>query len=80
VCAYVKNGNVIPYASHQLKTYEQNYPMNDLEVAAVVYALKIWRHYLYGKKCETYTDQKSLKYFFTQKKLNMRSRRLLEQI
>jgi hypothetical protein len=80
VCAYAKNGNVIPYSSCQSKTYEQNYPMNNLEVAAIVYALMIWRHYFYGEKCKNYTDQKSLKYFFTQKKLNMGSRMLLEQI
>ena len=59
-------------ASHQLKSYEQNYPTHDLEFAAVVFALKIWRHYLYGERCEIDTDRKSLKYFFTQKELNMR--------
>ncbi|XP_041020390.1 uncharacterized protein LOC121262015 [Juglans microcarpa x Juglans regia] len=63
---------VIAYASWQLKTYEQNYPKHDLELAAVVFALKIWRHYLYGERYEIYTDHKSLKYFFTQKELNMR--------
>jgi hypothetical protein len=69
------NGNVIAYASCQMKAYEQNYPTHNLELAAIVFALKIWRHYLYGKKCKIYTDHKSLKYFFTQKKLNMRQRR-----
>jgi hypothetical protein len=68
----MQNGNVIAYASLQLKPYEQNYPTHDLELAAVVFALKIWRHYLYGERCEIYTDHKSLKYFFTQKELNMR--------
>ncbi|GMP22048.1 hypothetical protein CsSME_00000233 [Camellia sinensis var. sinensis] len=58
----------------------KNYPTHDLELAAVVFALKIWRHYLYGAKCEVYTDHKSLKYFFTQKELNMRQRRWLELI
>ncbi|KZV40192.1 DNA/RNA polymerase superfamily protein [Dorcoceras hygrometricum] len=66
---------VISYASRQLKYHEKNYPTHDLELAAVVFALKIWRHYLYGEKCEIFTDHKSLKYFFTQKELNMRQRR-----
>ena len=68
----MQNGNVIAYASCQLKSYEQNYPTQNLELAMVVFALKIWRHFFYGKKCEIYTDNKSLKYFFTQKELNMR--------
>jgi len=71
---------VIAYASRQLKPHEKNYPTHDLELAAVVHALKIWRHYLYGSKCEIYTDHKSLKYFFTQKELNMRQRRWLELV
>ena len=73
-------GKVIAYASRQLKDYEQRYPTHDLELASVVFALKIWRHYLYGVKCEIYTDHKSLKYFFTQKELNMRKRRWLELV
>ena len=71
---------MIAYASRQLKTYEQNYPTHDLELAAVVFALKIWRHYLYGVQCEVFTDHKSLKYLFTQRELNMRQRRWLELI
>ncbi|KAL5554975.1 hypothetical protein UlMin_037211 [Ulmus minor] len=71
----MQHGKVIAYASRQLKDYERNYPTHDLELAAVVFALKIWRHYLYGVRCEIYTDHKSLKYFFTQKELNMRQRR-----
>ncbi|TYK09635.1 ty3-gypsy retrotransposon protein [Cucumis melo var. makuwa] len=63
-----------------LKSHEQNYPTYDLELAAVVFALKIWRHYLYGEKIQIFTDHKSLKYFFTQKKLNMRQRRWLELV
>jgi hypothetical protein len=55
-----------------------NYPTHDLELAAVVYALKIWRHYLMGKRCELYTDHKSLKYIFTQSDLNLRQKRWLE--
>ena len=60
------------YASRQLKPYEQNYPTHDLEIAAVVFALKIWRHYLYKEQCEIFIDHKSLTYLFTQKELNMR--------
>ena len=56
---------VVAYASRQLRPHEQNYPIHDLELAAVVYALKLWRHYLYGEKCKIFTDHKSLKYFFT---------------
>jgi len=77
-CVLMQNGKVIAYASRQLKVHERNYLTHDLELAAVVFALKIWRHYLYGEHCEIYTDHKSLKYFFTQKELNMRQRRWLE--
>ena len=79
-CVLMQNGKVIAYASRQLKEYEKNYPTHDLELAAVVFALKIWRHYLYGERCEIFTDHKSLKYFFTQKELNMRQRRWLELV
>jgi hypothetical protein len=63
-----------------LKIHEKNYTTHDLELAAVVHALKTWRHYLYGQKCDIYTDHKSLKYIFTQSELNMRQRRWLELI
>jgi hypothetical protein len=76
----MQQGKVIAYASRQLKNHERNYPTHDLELAAVVFALKIWRHYLYGSQCDIYTDHKSLKYIFTQKDLNMRQRRWIEQI
>ena len=79
-CVLMQAGKVIAYASRQLKEYEQRYPTHDLELAAVVFALKIWRHYLYGERCEIYTDHKSLEYFFTQKDLNMRQRRWLELV
>nr|GFB49355.1 reverse transcriptase [Tanacetum cinerariifolium] len=69
---------VIAYASRQLKQYEANYPTDDLELAEVVFAFKIWRHYLYGETCDIFTDHKSLKYIFTQKELNIRHRRWLE--
>jgi ribonuclease HI len=63
-----------------LVSHELNYPTHDLELAAVVHALKIWRHYIMGTKCQVYTDHKSLKYIFTQKDLNLRQRRWLELI
>jgi len=68
------------YASRQLRNHEKTYPTHDLELDAVIFALKIWRHYLYGVSCAVYTDHKSLKYIFTQKELNMRQRRWLELI
>ncbi|KAK6229056.1 hypothetical protein SCA6_018007 [Theobroma cacao] len=71
---------VIAYASRQLKKHEANYPTHDLELAVVVFALKIWRHYLYGEHCRIFTDHKSLKYLLTQKELNLRQRRWLELI
>ena len=58
--------------------HERNCPTHDLELAAVVFALKQWRHYLYGIKCEVYTDHRSLQYVFTQKDLNLRQRRWME--
>jgi hypothetical protein len=58
----MQDGKVVVYASRQLKPHEQNYPTHDLEFAAVVHALKIWRHCLIGNKCEIYTDHRSLKY------------------
>ncbi|KAL4346647.1 hypothetical protein GQ457_17G011550 [Hibiscus cannabinus] len=77
-CVLMQEGRVIAYASRQLRPHELNYPTHDLELAAVVFALKIWRHYLYGEKCYIYTDHKSLKYLLTQKELNLRQRRWLE--
>ncbi|KAL0549969.1 hypothetical protein IC582_014464 [Cucumis melo] len=79
-CVLMQDGNVIAYASRQLKEHECNYPTHDLELAAVVLALKIWRHYLFGEKCHIFTDHKSLKYIFDQKELNLRQRRWLELI
>lgn len=79
-CVLMKNGKVIVYASRKLKEYEKRYHTHDLELAAVVFALKIWRLYLYGEQYEIYTDHKSLKYFFTQKELNMRQRGWLELV
>jgi hypothetical protein len=79
-CVLMQNENVIAYASCQLKPYEQNYPTHNLELAANMFALKIQRNYLFGEKYKIYMDHKSLKYFFTQKELNMRQRRWLELI
>jgi hypothetical protein len=76
----MQEGRVVAYSSRQLKIHEKNYPTHDLELAAVVHALKTWRHYLYGQKCDIYMDHKSLKYIFTQSELNMRQRRWLELI
>nr|GFC19796.1 putative reverse transcriptase domain-containing protein [Tanacetum cinerariifolium] len=69
---------VISYASCQLKIHEKNYTTHDLELGAVVFALKFWRHYLYGTKCTVFTDHKSLQHILDQKELNMRQRRWLE--
>ncbi|WVZ71224.1 hypothetical protein U9M48_019836 [Paspalum notatum var. saurae] len=79
-CVLMQEGRVIAYASCQLRKHEVNYPTHDLELLAVVYALKKWRHYLLGNTCHIYTDHKSLKYIFTQPELNMRQRRWLELI
>ena len=67
----MQHGRVIAFASCQLKDYEKNYSTHDLELDVVVLALKIWRHYLYGVRCDIYTDHKNLKCIFTQKELNM---------
>ena len=74
----MQDGKVVAYASRQLKPHEQNHPTHYLELAAVVFALKIWRHFLYGEKYRIYTDHKSLKYMLTQKELNLRQWRWLE--
>ncbi|KAL4387524.1 hypothetical protein GQ457_09G015940 [Hibiscus cannabinus] len=77
-CVLMQEGRVVAYASRQLKVDEKNYPTHDIELPAVVFALKIWRHCLYGEKCIVYIDHKSLKYLMTQKELNLRQRRWLE--
>jgi hypothetical protein len=79
-CVLMQNEKVIAYASRLLKPHEQNYPTHDLELAAIVHALKIWRHYLIGNKCHMFIDHKSLKYIFTQPDLNLHQRRWLELI
>ena len=79
-CVLMQHENVIAYASRKLKKHEKNYPTHDLEMADVVFALQIWRHYLYGVPCRVFTDHKILQYLFTQKELNMRQRRWVELI
>jgi hypothetical protein len=74
------DGQVVSYASCQLRKHKENYPTHDLELVAVVHSLKIWRHYLINHRCEIYSDHKSLKYIFTQTDLNLRQRRCLELI
>ena len=77
-CVLMQSGRVVAYGSRQLKNHEQNYPAQDMELAAMVFTLKIWCHYLYGEQFEVYSDHKSLKYIFTQRDLNMRQRRWME--
>ena len=74
----MQHGKVIAYASRQLKPHEKNYPTHDLELAAVVFSLKIWSHYLYGVHVDMFTDHKILQYVFSQKDLNLHQRRWLE--
>jgi hypothetical protein len=64
-CVLMQDGHVVAYASWQLRKHEVNYLTHDLELAAIFHALKIWRHYVVGKRCELYMDHKSLKYIFT---------------
>ena len=71
-CVLMQHGKVIAYASRQLRPHELNYPTHDLEFATLVFALKIWRHYLYGESCQIFTDHKSLKYLLSQTELNLR--------
>nr|GEZ17369.1 putative reverse transcriptase domain-containing protein [Tanacetum cinerariifolium] len=77
-CVLMQRDKVTAYASRQLKIHEKNYTMHDLELGAVVFALKTWRHYLYGTKSVIYTKHKSLQHIFDQKELNMRQRRWVE--
>ena len=79
-CVLMQDHRVIAYASRALRRHEENYVTHDLELAAVVHALKIWHHYLLGNSVHIYTDHKSLKFIFTQNELNLRQRRWLELI
>ena len=71
-CVMMQRDKVISYASRKLKMHEKNYPTHDLELASVVFALKMWRHYLYGVHVDVFTDHKRLQYLCTQKELNLR--------
>ncbi|KAG8498857.1 hypothetical protein CXB51_005229 [Gossypium anomalum] len=77
-CELMQEGKLIAYALRQLKPHEKNYPKHDLELAIIVFTLKIWRHHLFGEKCHIFIDHKSLKYFMTQKDLILRKRRWLK--
>ena len=77
-CVLIQSERVVVYGSKQLKNHEQKYPTHYLELAAIVFALKIWRHYLYGEQFEVFSNHKSLKYIFTQRDLNMRQCRWME--
>jgi hypothetical protein len=76
----MQDGHVVAYASRHLRKHEEHYPTHNLELVAVVHALKLWRHYLIGKRCKVYSDNRSLKYIFTQPDLNLWQRRWLELI
>ena len=80
ICVLMQEDKVVDYSSRLLKPHEKNYPTHDLELATIVFALKIWRHYLYGEKCFIYTDHKSLKYLPSQRELNLRQHRWMELI
>jgi len=79
-CVLMQERMLVTYASRQLKVHEKNYPTHDFELASIVFALKSWRHYLYGSQFQVFSDHKSLKYLFDQKKLNMRQRRWMEYL
>ena len=76
----MQSGRVLAYGSRQLKNHEQIYPTHDLELAAIVFALKIWHHYLYGEQFEVFSNHKSLKYILTQRNLNTRQCRWMEYL
>ena len=79
-CVLMQYRRVIAYGSRQLKNHEWNYPTYEMELAAIVLALKIWHHYLYGEQFEVISDHKSLQYIFTQRDLNMRQCRWMEYL
>jgi hypothetical protein len=76
----MQHERVIAYTSRQLKPYEVNYPFHDLELAVIVFALRVWRHYLYRSRVQIFTDHKSLKYLITQKEVYMRQKQWVELI
>ena len=76
----MQSGRVVAYGSRQLKNHERNYPTHDMELAIIVFTLNIWRHYLYSQRFEVFSYHKSLKYFFTQRELNMRHHKKMEYL
>ena len=76
-CVLMQNGRVVAYASRQLKKHEQNYPTHDLEMAVVIFALKIWRHYLYGVTCKIFIDHKGLKYIFPAERSKLEAKEMV---
>ena len=74
-CVLMQSGRVVAYGFRQLNNHKQNYPTHDMELVAIVFAMKIYHHYLYGEQFEVFSDHKSLKYNFTQRDLNMRQHR-----
>ena len=79
-CVLMQSGKVVAYCSRRLKNHERSYPKNDMELATIVFALRIWHHYLYGEHFEMFLDHKSPKHIFTQRDLNMRQRRWMEYL
>ena len=79
-CVLMQSERVVAYGSRQLKNHEQSYPTHDMELVAIVYALKLWHHYLYNEQFEVFSDHKSLKYISTQWDLNMRQRKWMEYL
>ena len=79
-CVLMQHERVVAYGSRKLKNHERSYPTNDMELVAIVFALKFWRHYLYDEQFEVFSDHKSLKYIFTQRDLNMRQRGWMEYL
>ena len=77
---FMQSGRVVAYGSWQLKNHEQSYPTYDMELASIVFALKMWCHYLYSEQFEVFSDHKSLKYIFTQRDLNIRQRMWMEYL
>ena len=79
-CVLMQSGKVVAYTSRHLKNHEHNYPTHDMDLVFIVFALEIWRHYLYGEQFEVFSDHKSLKYIFTQRDLNTRQHRWVEYL
>ena len=79
-CVLMQSRRVVAYGFRQLKNHEQNYPTHDMELTVVVFALRIWSHYLYGELLEVFSDHKSLKYILKQRDLNMRQRKWMEYL